>query len=85
MGLLVKPALPGRRDKKASLQVAAPQDDSFLSAPLSPALLSHAFLSPPPFDRERLGKTVRGETRRLLSLTKVSFKIRGTSPRLRQR
>lgn len=67
----------GRRDKKASPQVAAPEDDSFLS-PLSPTLPLILSLSLRlPFGQERPGKLCE-ERRRLSSPTKVSLKIRET-------
>lgn len=64
----------GRRDKKASPQVAAPEDDSFLlpsSCPTPPLSLRL------PFGQERPGKLCE-ERRRLSSPTKVSLKIRET-------
>lgn len=64
----------GRRDKKASPQVAAPEDDSFLLPSFCP--------TPPlslrlPFGQERPGKLCEAR-RRLSSSTKVSLKIRET-------
>lgn len=63
----------GRRDKKASPQVAAPEDDSFLLPSSCPTPLAlYAFL---------LGKNNREnceERQRLSSPTKVSLKIRET-------
>lgn len=61
-----------RRDKKASLQVAAPEDDSFLLSPSCPFISLRV-----PFGRERPGKLYE-EKRRLSFPTKVSFKTRGT-------
>lgn len=64
----------GRRDKKASPQVAAPENDSFLlpsSCPTPPLSLRL------PFGQERPGKLCE-ERRRLSSPTKVSLKIRET-------
>lgn len=69
----------GRRDKKASPQVAAPEDDSFLLHSIQPP-------PPPPLARSSrartTGKTVRREA--AVVPTKVSLKIRGT-PHDRQR